>query len=266
MLKVIAALIVLASMTSCATTSMPSPQVRSELAPTGKLRVGLNYGNTLFARRGADGEGSGIAVDLARELGRRLGVPVELVGYDAAGKMTDRVNAGDWDVAFLAYEQAREKEIAYGSHFAEIDGTYLVPVGSSLRNAEEVDREGVRVVIADSGGGNALFVARTIKRAQLVAVKGSAADAIKVFMEGKHDAYPGLRPNLIELSAKLPGTRVLEGRYTVIPYSVGTPKGRDAGVRYLRDFIEDAKASGFVARSIEKHGAKGVSVASAAKP
>lgn len=261
MLKIITALAGLAFLASCATTPTLSlsPQARSELAPTGKVRVGLNYGNPLFARRGADGEGSGIAVDLTRELGRRMGVAVELVGYDSGGQLTAGLNAGGWDIAFLAYEQTREKEITFASHFAEIEGSYLVPAGSPFRNAAEVDREGVRIAVSQ-GGGNALFLARTLKHAKLVPMKGSAA-AFKAFVADKLDAYAGLKPTLINVSAKLPGSRVLDGSYTVIPYSVGTLKGRDAGARYLRDFIEEAKASGFVARSIEKNGIRGVSVA-----
>jgi polar amino acid transport system substrate-binding protein len=263
MLKIIAAMAVLGFLASCAMTAPVSPQVRSELAPTGRLRVGINYGNRLFAKKGADGEGAGIAVDLAHELGRRMEIPVELVGYDSGGRLTAGLKAGGWDVAFLAYEQTRESEIAYGAPFAEIDATYLVPAGSPLRNAAEVDREGVRIPVSDVPGGVGLFVSRSIRRARLVTVKG---DAFEVFVAEKMDALPGLKPTLMEQSATLPGSRVLDGRFTVIPYSVGTLKGRDAGARYLRDFIEDAKASGFVARSIEKNGIKGVSVAPAARP
>jgi polar amino acid transport system substrate-binding protein len=243
---------------SCASTPSLTPQARSELAPAGKLRVGINYGNALFARRDASGEASGIVIDLARELGRRLGTPVELLGYDSGGQLTAGLKKGGWDVVFLAYEPAREAEIDFAGAFAEIDSTYLVPAGSPLRNAADVDREGVRIAVS-AGGGNDLFLSRALKRAQLVRATGSAA-TLKMFITDKLDAYAGLKPSLIEYSAKLPGTRVLDGRYTVIPYSAGTAKGRDVGNRYLRAFIEDAKASGFVARSIEKSGVRGVSV------
>lgn len=259
MFKLAAAFASLLLLASCASTQSPSPQVRSELAPTGKLRVAVNYGNPLFAKKGTGGEGSGVAIDLGRELGRRIGVPVELLGFDSGGQMTTGLSKGGWDIAFMAYEPAREAEVAFAGAFAEVDSTYLVPAGSPLRNAAEVDREGVRIAVS-AGGGNDLFLSRTIKRAQLVRAKGGAA-TLKMFVADKLDAYAGLKPTLIELSAKMPGTRVLDGRYTVIPYSVGTPRGRDAGNRYLRDFIEDAKTSGLVARSIEKNGVRGVSVA-----
>lgn len=258
-LAVLGSLLLLAS---CASTQSVSPQVRSELAPTGKLRVALNYGNPLFAKRAAGGEGSGITVDLARELGRRIGVPVELVAFDSGGQMTAGLGKGGWDIAFMAYEPAREAEVAFAGAFAEVDSTYLVPAGSPLRSAAEADREGVRIAVS-AGGGNDLFLSRTIKRAQLVRATGSAA-TLKMFITAKLEAFAGLKPTLIELSARMPGTRVLDGRYTVIPYSVGTPRGRDAGNHYLRDFIEEAKTSGLVAQSIGKNGVRGVSVAPAA--
>jgi polar amino acid transport system substrate-binding protein len=257
--------IVIASLfllTSCASTQSVSPQARSELAPTGKLRVAVNYGNPLFARKGAGGEASGISIDLGRELGRRIGMPIEILGFDSGGQMTEGLKKGGWDVAFMAYEPAREAEVAFAGAFAEVDSTYLVPSASPLRNAAEVDREGMRIAVS-AGGGNDLFLTRTIKRAQLVRATGSAA-TIKIFVTDKLEAYAGLKPTLIELSAKLPGTRVLDGRYTVIPYSVGTPRGRDAGNRYLREFLEEAKTSGLIARSIEKNGIRGVSVAPSA--
>lgn len=259
MLRIAIALGGLFLLASCASTPSVTSQVRSELAPTGKLRVGINYGNALFAKRDATGEGSGIAIDLARELGRQIGAPVEILGFDSGGQMTAGLKRGGWDIAFMAYEPEREAEVAFAGAFAEIESTYLVPAGSPLRNAAEVDREGVRVAVS-AGGGNDLFLSRTLKRAQLVRATGSAA-TLKMFITDKVEALAGLKPNLIEQSAKLPGSRVLDGRYTVIPYSAGTAKGREAGNRYLRDFIEEAKTSGLIARSIEKNGIRGVSVA-----
>src|SRR5262245_35692115 len=249
---------------SCASVPSVSPQARSELAPTGKLRVAINFGNPQFAKREAGGEGSGITIDLARELGRRLDTPVEILGFDSGGQTTEGLKKGGWDIVFLAYEPAREAEVAFAGAFAEVDSTYLVPAGSPLRNASEVDREGVRIAVS-AGGGNDLFLSRSLKHAQLVRATGSAA-TIKMFVTDQLDAYAGLRPTLMEQSARLPGSRVLEGRYTVIPYSAGTPKGREAGNRYLRDFIEEAKTSGLVARLIEKNGIRGVSVAPPSAP
>jgi polar amino acid transport system substrate-binding protein len=258
MFKITTAVTGLLLLAACATVPSLSPQVAQELAPTGKIRIGLNYGNTNFARNPASGP-EGIAVDLARELGRRTGLPVELVGYPSGGGLTAGLKAGGWDVAFLAYEQEREKEIDFAAVFAQIEGTYLVPAGSPFRNASELDRQGVRIAVSERGG-NDLFLTRTLKQAQLVRASGSEA-TWKRFVSEKLDAYAGLRPSLLTDTAKLPGSRVVEGRYTVIPYSVGIIKGRTAGAKYLRDFIEDTKASGLIGRLLEKNGVPGITPA-----
>jgi polar amino acid transport system substrate-binding protein len=258
MFKIATAVAGLLLLASCAATPSISPQVANELAPTGKIRIGLNYGNVNFARNPASGP-EGIAVDLARELGRRTGLPVELIGYPSGGGLTAGLKAGGWDIAFLAYEQTREKEIDFAAMFAQIDGTFLVPAGSPFRNASELDRAGVRIAVSERGG-NDLFLTRTLKQAQLVRASGASA-TWKLFVSEKLDAYAGLRPSLLTDTAKLPGSRVVEGRYTVIPYSVGIIKGRSAGAKYLRDFIEDAKASGLIDRLLEKNGVPGITAA-----
>jgi len=260
MFKTTLTLMSLVFLASCATTPQITPAVRADLAPTGKLRAGINYGNSLFAVRDPKtGEGSGIAVDLAREFGRRLGVPVELVGYNSGGQLTAGLKAGGWDVAFLAFEQGRTNEISFSAPFAEADATYLVPAGSPLRTAADVDQKGVRIAVS-AKGGNDLFLTRTLKNATLVRAPSPAA-TFKLFVADKLEAYANLKPSLLASADKLPGSRVVEGRYTVIGYSAGVPRGRDAGAKYLGEFIEDAKASGLVARSIEKYGVRGLTVA-----
>ena len=260
MLRTTITIMSLVFLASCATTPQITPAVIADLAPTGKLRAGINYGNPQFATRDPKtGEGSGIAVDLAREFGRRLGVPVELVGYNSGGQLTAGLKAGGWDVAFLAFEQGRTNEISFSAPFAETDATYLVPAGSPLRTAADVDRKGVRIAVS-AKGGNDLFLTRTLKNATLVRAPSPEA-TFKLFVADKLEAYASLKPSLLAIADKLPGSRLVEGRYTVIGYSAGVPKGRDAGAQYLGEFIEDAKASGLVAKSIEKHGIRGLSVA-----
>lgn len=249
----------LAFLSSCATTPQVSPAVRSDLAPTGKLRAGINLGNAvLTSKNPATGEAGGIAVDMARELGRRLGVPVDLVGYDSGGKTAAGLKTSDWDVAFIAIEPARAAEITYTAAYVEIDGTYLVPAGSPLRTTAEIDREGVRVAVS-AGGGNDLFLSRTLQRARLVRAPNPGA-AFKLFVMDKLDAYAGLKPSLVQTAETLPGSRVLDGRYTVIQQGIGTPKGRDAGAEYLRQFVEDVKASGLVAQIVDRSGVRGLTV------
>ena len=238
---------------------MISPALHSDLAPTGKIRVGINYGNPVLATKDpAGGELRGVAVDLARELGKRVDLPVELVGYDAAGKMVDALKAGAWDIAFLAIDPGREAEIAFTAPYLEIEGTYLVPAGSPLGAIADVDRDGVRIALA-AGAAYDLFLTRNLKRAQLVRAPDPKA-AFDLLVTGKVEALAGVKQTLVTNSAQLPGSRVLDGRFLAIGQALGIGKGRDAGARYLREFIEDVKSSGLVARAIEKAGVSGVSI------
>jgi len=247
-------------LSSCATTSDVSPTARSELAPTGKLRVGINLQNFLLVNKDhAGGQYSGIAVDLGRELGRRLGVPVELVPFDTAGKLADAVKSGAWDVAFLANEPVRANEIAFSAAYLEIEAGYLVPAGSPIRTIAEVDREGVRVAV-NAKSAYDLYLTRNLQRAKLF--RAPTIDAsYDLFVNDKLDVLAGLKPRLVMDAEKLPGSRVLEGRFSAVQQSIGTPQGRPSGAKYLREFAEDAKASGFVAKAIERHAVRGVSVA-----
>jgi polar amino acid transport system substrate-binding protein len=236
-----------------------SSAIFSELAPTGKLRVGINFGNALLTSRDANGTPGGIAVDLAKELARRVGVPMDLISYEGAGQTADGAKAGAWDVAFLAADPARAEEIAFTAPYLEIESTYLVPAGSPLRALADVDRDGVRVAVSDKSAYD-LFLTRSLKRAQLVRAPGINA-SVDLFFAEKLDALAGLKPLLVEVAEKQAGVRVLDGRFTAVQQSVGTPKGRSAAVKYLREFVEDIKASGLVAKTIDKNGIRGVSVA-----
>jgi len=236
------------------------PAVRSDLAPTGKLRVGINYANFLLVTRDpVSGAARGIAVDLAQELGRRARVPVEFVGYDGAGQMAEAVKTGAWDVAFLGAEPAREDEIAFTAAYLEIEATYLVPAGSPLRGIADVDREGVRIAAAAKSAYD-LFLSRSLQRARLMRVEGIDA-SFELFVRERLEALAGLKPRLLMDAQKLSGSRVLDGRFTAIQQAIGTPKDRNAGARYLREFVEDVKSSGLVAWAIDKHDVRGVSVA-----
>jgi polar amino acid transport system substrate-binding protein len=239
---------------------MISPSVRSDLAPTGKMRVGINYGNPVLAARDpAGGELRGVAVDLARELGRRVDLPVELVGYDAAGKMVEGLKTGAWDIAFLAVDPGRETEISFTPPYIEIEGTYLVPSGSPLQTIADVDRKGVRIALA-AGAAYDLFLSRNLQHAQPVRAPDPKA-AFELLVTGKVEALAGVKQTMLTNAGRLPGSRVLDGRFMAIGQALGIPKGRDAGAQYLREFIEDVKASGLVARAIEKAGVRGVSIA-----
>jgi polar amino acid transport system substrate-binding protein len=233
--------------------------LRSDIAPTGKLRVGINYGNPVLATRdGVSGELRGVAVDLARELGARTGLPVELVPFESAGKMFNAVKAGAWDVAFLAVDPGRAGEIDFTEPYVEIEGTYLVPAGSPIRAMADVDRDGVRLGVSAKSAYD-LFLSRSIKHAQFVRAS-SPEGAFDLILTGKVDVLAGVRQTLVMNSTKLPGSRVFDDRFMAIGQAMGVVKGRGEAVKYLREFIEDVKASGFVARAIEKAGVRGVSV------
>jgi polar amino acid transport system substrate-binding protein len=241
-----------------------SPHVRSELAPTGKLRVGINHGNFLLVTAGSrGGEARGVAPDLARELGRRLDLPVEFVGFDTAGTMADAVRTGAWDVAFLGAEPQRANEIAFTAAYLEIPATYLVPAGSPIRALGDVDREGVRVAAAEKSAYE-LFLSRNLKHARLVRTKGIDA-SYEAFVSEKLEALAGLKPRLLKDVQKLPGARVLDGQFTAVQQAIGTPNGRGEAAKYLRAFVDEAKTSGFVAAAIARNAVEGVSVAPPAR-
>lgn len=259
MIRLAIVIIAVMMLISCASSPQIPDAARAELAPTGKLRAGINFQNVLLTAKGPNGEARGVAVDLARELARRLDVPLEIVPYTSAGALADAVKTGAWDVAFLGDEPQRAKEIAFTDAYAEIDATYLAPAGSKLRSIADVDRPGVRIVVPAKSAYD-WYLSRTIKQAQLVQIAGTAA-AYKHFVAEKPDVLAGLKPALLGYAEQLPGSRILDGRFSVVRQAAGTVKGREAGAQYLREFIEDVKASGMVAQLIEKNGVKGLSVA-----
>jgi polar amino acid transport system substrate-binding protein len=225
----------------------------------GKLRVGINFGNAVLANKDVNGGPGGIAVDLAKELARRLSVPIEFITYESAGQMAAGAQAGAWDVAFLATDPDRADRITFTAPYLEIDTTYLVQAASPLRTAADVDRAGIRVAVSDKSAYD-LFLTRNLKRARLVRAPGPTPSAELFFMD-KLDALAGIRPMLVQIARNQPGTRVLEGRFSVVQQAVGTPQGRDAAANYLREFVEEMKSSGFLAKTIQKNGILGVSIA-----
>jgi polar amino acid transport system substrate-binding protein len=233
-----------------------------ELAPTGKLRVGVNLGNFLLVQRNPDGTIRGIVPDLAQELARRLGVAAELRQYEKVGEVADGAKKGEWDVAFIGAEPQRAAEIDFTAPYVEIEATYLVPAGSTIGSIAEVDRKGVRIAVAGRSAYH-LWLERNLKQAELV-VGDSIDHSEQRFLAEKLEVLAGLRPRLLQDLDKMPGARILEGRFTAVQQAIGTPKGRPAGAEYLRKFAEDVKASGLVAELIARHRIQGLTVAAAA--
>jgi polar amino acid transport system substrate-binding protein len=241
-----------------------SPQVVNELAPEGKLRAAINLGNPVLAQKdAATHEPRGVSVDLSRELGRRLGVPVELVLFEAAGKVADAVKAGAWDIAFLAIDPGRANDIAFTAPYVVIEGTYLVAADSPLRTIEDVDQQGVRIAVG-KGSAYDLYLTRTLKKAQLVRAPTSPT-VIDVFRDQKLEAAAGVRQQLVAFASSQPDVRVMEGRFMVIEQAIGTPKGRDHALGFLQSFAEDAKASGFVANALARSNQRDAAVAPPAR-
>jgi polar amino acid transport system substrate-binding protein len=237
-----------------------SPDLVAELVPTGRLRAAINFGNSVLAQPDpAGGAPRGVSAELARELARRLGVGIDYVTFDAAGKVFDALKAGLWDIAFLAIDPVRAAGIDFTAPYVVIEGTYLVPKDSTLRTVADVDRDGVRVAVAQ-GSAYDLYLTRTLKHAQLVR-QPSGPEALEMFVRDRLEAAGGVRQPIVAFAQAHPDTRVIPGRFMAIEQAMGTVKGRAAGAAYLRNFIEEMKASGFVAQALKTSGKAGASVA-----
>jgi len=246
-------------MAACAAVPSAPTLAVAQLAPQGKLRAAINYGNPILAARDSNDEPLGVSVDLARELARRLGVPVELVTYTAAGKVVEGIKAGAWDVGFFAIDPVRAADTDFSAAYLTIEGAYLVPADSSIRKNEDVDREGVRVAVG-RGSAYDLYLTRELKRATLLRAPTSQA-VTNMMVAEKLDVAAGVKQQMQADAARLPGLRLLDGRFMEIRQAMALPRGRAAGAAYLRDFVEEMKVSGFVAAALRRHGIEGAVVA-----
>lgn len=258
MLKLIAATLFAAFVTGCATTPQVPAAARAELAPNGKLRAAMNMNNVLLVTKDpASGELRGVSVDLMHELGRRLGAQVQFIGYPSPGEIADVARSNTWDVAMLAIEAARAETIAFSPAMTQIEATYMVRGDSPLKTVAQVDAPGIRIVAAEKAGYE-LYLTRTLRQATVVRPKGNDA-SFKAFTEQRLDAWANLKPTLLRYLDKLPGSRLLDGRFMTVEHGIGTPRDRRAAAEYLKQFAEEMNASGFVARSIERHRVAGLS-------
>ena len=252
------------ALAGCSALERPHAAAVSDLAPTGRLRAAINLGNPVLATRDASGQPQGVSVDLARELSRRLGVPVELITFDAAGKVVEAGKTGAWDIAFVALDPARAAEIAQSPPYVAIEGAYLVRNNSKIQANDEVDRSGNRIVVA-RGSAYDLFLSRNLKQAQIVRTPTSRV-VVDTFMAENLEVAAGVKQQLETDAKRVPGVRLLPGRFMVINQAMASQRGREAGARYVREFIEEMKGSGFVARALERHRIEGAAVAPAGDP
>jgi polar amino acid transport system substrate-binding protein len=258
-LRVGLALVAAVLLSACAAV-LPAPTVAAgQLAPGGTLRAAINYGNPLLATRDASGEPRGVSVDLARELARRLGVPLEMVTYTAAGKVVEGIKSDAWDVGFFAIDPVRAADTDFTAPYLIIEGAYLVPEVSPIRRNEDVDRAGVRVAAA-RGSAYDLYLTRALKQATLVHAPTSQA-VTDTMLAQKLDVAAGVKQQMQADAKRLPGLRLLDGRFMEIRQAMAVPKGRAAGAAYLRNFVEEMKAAGFIAESLRRHGVEGAMLA-----
>jgi len=245
---------------SCASPPPAPASAVADLAPTGRLRAAINFGNPILATRdAATGEPRGLSVDLARELSRRLNVPVELVTFPAAGQVMEAFKAGSVDVGFVAIDPDRAGDVSYSAPYVIIEGGYLVRVDSPIRSNAEVDRAGVRIAVGARSAYD-LYLAREIKQATLVRAPTSP-EVVEFFMAQKLEVAAGVKQQLEADAKRVAGLRLLDGRFMVINQAMATPRGRTAGHDYLTSFVATMKTSGFVAESLRRHGIEGATVA-----
>ncbi len=238
--------------------AQPSDALRRQLAPSGRLRAAINLGNTVLAQTDAAGAPKGISVDLANELARRLGVPLEMIRYPTGGAvLPDGLARDHWDVAFLAAEAERALEADFTAPYVYIDGTYLVAQGARFTRAADLDQEGVRIAVA-KGAAYDLVLTRTLKKATIIRVETSAV-AIDLFKRDKLEAAAGIRQALDE--GATPGYRVLSDSFQRLQHAMAVPKGRPEALAHVGAFVEELKASGFVRSALDRSGQTGAVVA-----
>jgi polar amino acid transport system substrate-binding protein len=249
------------SAVACSSTPAVPAAIVSAFAPSGRLRACINLGNPILARRdAAGGQVSGVSVDLARALAEQLGVGIDLVVVDAAAKSVETVKGGQADIGFFAVDPLRSEGIRFSAPYVMIEGAYLVREGSSLKDNAEVDRPGTRVMVG-RGSAYDLFLSRNLKAAQILRAPTSPTVVERMLAENA-DVAAGVKQQLQADAARLGALRLLPGRFMVIEQAMGMPAGRgEAAERWLRAYVERAKASGFVAQALQRHGIEGATLA-----
>jgi len=245
----------------CVTADVVPYNVVRELAPTGKLRAAINFGNPVLAQKDpSTGEPRGVSVDLAREVAKRAGIPLEIVPYPAAGRVTADATNNRWDLAFVARDPDRAQDIEFTAPYVIIEGGYLVPENSPFQKIEDVDREGVRIAVS-KGSAYDLFLSRNYLKHATLTLGPTPQLSIDQFANEHLEAAAGVKSPLIDYARTHPGYRVLPGHFMIIEQAMALPRGRPQAARYLRGFIDEMKASGFVQQSLDKSGQKEAVVA-----
>jgi len=257
----IAILSLLACVSGVQAQQTRDPRV-ADLIQSGKLRVALGLGSPALAIKDAkSGELRGPALDLARALATKIGVRLEPVEYPRPGAILQGIQNNEWDVTFLVGEPARLAQADFSPPYMQTDFTYLVPAGAAKHSAADMDQRGIRIAVP-RGDGSDLRLTNMLKHAELVRMESIAA-IIETLRAGQVDAYAGPRAVLLELSAQVPGSRVLEDGFGEIVFVAMVPKGKAAHIAYVSEFIEEAKRSGLVQQTVDRYGLKGIQVVGA---
>ena len=228
-----------------------TPDLIREIAPTGRLRASINLGNSVLAQGTPDAP-RGVSVDLATELARRIGLPIEFICWPAAKPSFDTVKAANADIAFLAHEPARAAEVEFTAPYVEIEGAYMVRKESPLKSVDEVDRPGNRIAVGP-GSAYDLYLTRTLKHAEIVrATIGGGSANIELFLKDNLEVCANVRQPLEAWAAKDASVRLLPGRFMVISQAMALPKGRPNAAAFIKAYVEEMKASGFVADGLKR--------------
>jgi polar amino acid transport system substrate-binding protein len=254
-------LLLIVFLAACASaTTAPTSAQKTELAPTGTLRVAVFTGNPVLGSRDKEtGEVSGTTAAMGRALAKAAGVPVKITGYSAIAKMVEDAKTGEWDVAVVAFDPSRRNVVEFAPPHIVVDLTYLVAPGSTIRSVPEADKPGVSIAAA-KGAATTLFLERTLRSAKVVQADNEPA-AFGLIKDGRAQVYAQNRYMLLGLADGLPGARVLEDRFSAAEMCLVVPKGRTAALAYVSEFVEASKQSGTVQRAIDDAKLRGVSVA-----
>ncbi len=233
-----------------------NPEILAQLAPTGKLRVGLNMANNLLnTGTTAEGEPDGVAPDMGRAIAKKLGVGVAMVRYSTPGEIADTADKDEWDLGMIGAEPKRAEVIDFSGAYVEIEATYLVPSGSPYNTVEEIDQEGLRIAVSERSAYD-LFLSRHLKNAELKRARG-VAGAVELFKSDSLDALAGLRPALAIEAENITGSRMIDGCFTAVQQAIGVAKGKHAAAEFIAAFVVESKTNGFITSLINKHGVTG---------
>jgi polar amino acid transport system substrate-binding protein len=237
----------------------------AQLAPTGKLRVAIAVAPSPSAQFAIKDEKTGgyrgVAVILGEALGKKLGVPVELITHDGSGEIQNSAADNKWDVAFLPVDEERKKFVDFGNAYHLLQSTYLVRPGAEIATVAAANAAGVKI-----GGvaNTATFRTsqRTAPNATFVTFK-AVDEAIAAMKNGEIDTIALSRESLTGVAPKIPGSRILDGGFLNSTTSVAVPKGKPDALAYVTGFIEEAKSSGLVRKAFDEMGLKSSIVAPA---